>query len=409
MEIRECVRKEYFTVNVQILQKLLTALNESNEWGQISILEAIALYPPVDDKEAEQIVERVLPRLQHANPAVSMAAVKVLIQLLDSLKEEEFMKTTIKKLAPPLVTLLTAPHEVQYVALKNISLILQKKPDILSNDIRVFFCKYNDPPYVKLEKLEIIVKLAAERNIDQVISELKEYANEVDVDFVRRSVRALGRCAIKIEQATERCVTALLDLLKNKVNYVVQEAIIVIKDIFRKFPNRYEGIIPTLCESLDSLDEPEAKAAMIWIIGENAHRIENANELMEYFLENFKVEPVQVQLQLLTATVKLFLKKPAQGQEIVQRILQTATTLVESADLRDRAYIYWRLLSTDPNAAKAVTLAEKPPIVDEKPVVTPALLNELIRNLATIASVYHKPASTFLAGRYHGDKDKAER
>ena len=30
----------------------------------------------------------------------------------------------------------------------------------------------------------------------------------------------------------------LLELIQTKVNYVVQEAVIVIKDIFRKFPNR---------------------------------------------------------------------------------------------------------------------------------------------------------------------------
>lgn len=59
----------------------------------------------------------------------------------------------------------------------------------------------------------------------------------------------------------------LLELIQTKVNYVVQEAVIVIKDIFRKFPNRYESIIGTLCENLDTLDEPEAKASMIWIIG----------------------------------------------------------------------------------------------------------------------------------------------
>lgn len=41
----------------------------------------------------------------------------------------------------------------------------------------------------------------------------------------------------------------------------------VIKDIFRKYPNKYENIIGNLCENLDSLDEPEAKTAMIWIVG----------------------------------------------------------------------------------------------------------------------------------------------
>ena len=33
----------------------------------------------------------------------------------------------------------------------------------------------------------------------------------------------------------------------------------MIKDIFRKYPNKYESIISTLCENLDSLDEPEAR------------------------------------------------------------------------------------------------------------------------------------------------------
>lgn len=58
---------------------------------------------------------------------------------------------------------------------------------------------------------------------------LNRYATEVDVDFVRKSVRAIGRCAIKVEPAAERCVSTLLDLIQTKVNYVVQEAIVVIK------------------------------------------------------------------------------------------------------------------------------------------------------------------------------------
>ncbi len=58
---------------------------------------------------------------------------------------------------------------------------------------------------------------------------------------------------------------------------------------------------------------------MIWIIGEYAERIDNADELLESFLETFPEEPAQVQLQLLTAAVKLFLKKPTEGpQQMIQ-------------------------------------------------------------------------------------------
>lgn len=51
----------------------------------------------------------------------------------------------------------------------------------------------------------------------------------MDVEFVRRSIRAIGKCALKVDVAAERCVSTLLDLIQTKVNYVVQEAIIVIK------------------------------------------------------------------------------------------------------------------------------------------------------------------------------------
>ena len=129
---------------------------------------------------------------------------------------------------------------------------------------------------------------------------------------------------------------------------------VVIKDIFRKYPNKYESIIATLCENLDTLDEPEARASMIWIIGEYAERIDNADELLESFLENFHDENSQVQLQLLTSIVKLFLKRPTDTQELVQQVLSLATQESENPDLRDRGFIYWRLLSTDPAAAKEV-------------------------------------------------------
>lgn len=67
-----------------------------------------------------------------------------------------------------------------------------------------------------------------------------------------------------------------------------------------------------------------------------------------------------MQLQTLTAVVKLFLKKPDTSQGVVQRVLNTATKDCDSPDVRDRAYIYWRLLSTDPGAAKVWHSGRRP-------------------------------------------------
>lgn len=156
------------------------------------------------------------------------------------------------------MTLVSSAPEVQYVALRNINLLLQKQPEILAKEMRVFFCKYNDPPYVKLEKLEIMIRIANEKNYEQLLMELKEYALEVDMDFVRRAVKAIGQCAIKIESACEKCVNVLLELINTKVNYVVQEAIVVIKVILLfSSPERVDELTISRIYSGDMMDTKE--------------------------------------------------------------------------------------------------------------------------------------------------------
>eukprot|EP01028_Stygiella_incarcerata_P006880 TRINITY_DN27_c0_g1_i1.p1 TRINITY_DN27_c0_g1~~TRINITY_DN27_c0_g1_i1.p1 ORF type:complete len:903 (-),score=245.01 TRINITY_DN27_c0_g1_i1:190-2898(-) len=397
-----------FRITEDICHKLLSAVNECTEWGQVFILDSLVMYETRSGEESKEICERVAPRLQHANPAVVLSAVKVILKFVDRTDSEDFQRVMFRKMAPPLVTLLSSEPEIQYVALRNINLVIQKWPSILRHEIKVFFCKYNDPIYVKMEKVETMIQLADESNIGQVLLEFNEYASEVDVEFVRRSVRAIGRCAIKLERAAQKCVDVLIELIKTRVNYVVQEAIVVIRDIFRRYPNKYESIISVLCENLDSLDEAEAKGAMIWIIGEYAPRIENAGDLLEQFVDGFVDEQPTVQLQLLTSVVKLFLHRPDETQEMVHRVLQLCTEESDNPDLRDRAFVYWRLLSTDPDAAKGVVLAEKPVISDTSVMLEKSLLNRLLGNVSMLSSVYHKPPEEFVPDFHvfhHGDEE----
>ncbi|KAI5776885.1 adaptin N terminal region-domain-containing protein [Geopyxis carbonaria] len=392
---------EALLVTPSTLKKMLMALNECTEWGRVTILTTLANYKAEDIKEEEHICERVVPQFQHVNPSVVLAAVKVVFMHMKNLNPE-LARGYTRKMAPPLVTLVSSQPEVQYVALRNINLLLQKQPDILTKEMRVFFCKYNDPPYVKLEKLDIMIRIANEKNIEQLLMELKEYALEVDMDFVKRAVKAIGQCAIKIDAAAQRCVTVLLDLINTRVNYVVQEAIVVIKDIFRKYPG-YEGIIPTLCKNIDEVDEPSARASLIWIVGEYAEKISDANDILGNFVDGFKDEYSQVQLQLLTAVVKMYLKKP-ETQDILSQTLKIATEECDNPDIRDRAYVYWRLLSKDPAIAKSIVLSDKPPITSTIQNLPTGLLDQLLTEISTLASVYHKPPETFIGqGRFGAD------
>lgn len=405
MEIQQnAPETECFNIDSESLNSLLLALSECTEWGRITLLSALSdYYTTADVREAEYICERVVPQFQHANPSVVLAAIKSVLVHMHA-QTADSQEALLKKMSSPLVSLVSCVAEVQYVALRNIRIILQKYPNILSRELRVFFCKYNDPLYLKFEKLEIMVLLANEKNADQLVNELKEYSMEVDIEFVRRSIKAIGQTAIKIESSAEKCVNVLLDLLDNKANYVIQEVAVVIKDILRRYKGRFEGALSILFQNFDEIDEPESKAAIVWILGEYPAKIENASEILDGFIDTFMEEAVEVQLQLITAAAKLYIQKPDSGQGALHRILEDATQKSDNADIRDRAYIYWRLLSSDGSVARDVVFAEKPPIDTTIESLPPALVDQLIDELGTLASVFLKPAATFMGtGKFGSD------
>lgn len=380
-----------FVVTKDILDKLLSALNECTEWGRISILTAFSRYETDSESEAEHICDRVVPQFQHANPSVVLMAIRVVVTQLHALppNRQDVLK---RKMSSPLVTLLATPPELQYVALRNIRLLLQKFPGILKREVKVFYIRYNDPLYLKLEKVEIMVSLAAKDNAKQIVSELKEYCVELDVVFVRRTIRALGQVAVQVPESSELVVDTLLDLLDHRVPYVAQEVVIVMRDVLRKYPV-FEDAIPRLCDAADELDEPDSRAALVWILGEYADKIPPIKSLLSPYARSFLEEATVVQLQVLTAYVKLFTKKPDEGKDLLHDVLQQATQRSDNADIRDRAYIYWRLLSSDGDLSRSVALAHRPIIASTVDTLPRELLNELIKNLSTLSSVYYKSTS----------------
>lgn len=77
----------------------------------------------------------------HTADGAAPARQVVLLQL-PLISDEAAVKALIKKLGPPLVTLLSEEAEVQYVALRNINLIVQKHPEVLSHEIKASVCAH---------------------------------------------------------------------------------------------------------------------------------------------------------------------------------------------------------------------------------------------------------------------------
>ncbi|GAB4857410.1 hypothetical protein Ancab_015319 [Ancistrocladus abbreviatus] len=141
-EIQENSRP-IFEITSHILSKFLAALNECTK------------YKAADAQEAENIVRRLTPCLQHANCAIVVLAVKMIPQQREHNTSTDVVRNPCKKMAPPLVTLLSAEPEIQYVALRNISLIVQKLTTSLAHEIKglkpfciVLACMYHLAPII---------------------------------------------------------------------------------------------------------------------------------------------------------------------------------------------------------------------------------------------------------------------
>jgi hypothetical protein len=167
------------------------------------------------------------------------------------------------------------------------------------------------------------------------------------------------------------------------------------RDIFRRYPNKYESILAELCKNLSSIDEPEAKSAIIWIIGEYIEIIGNAYKLLATYLEGFKEETTDVQLQIMTSCIKLLIIRPQEGGPLVKQLFSIIEES-DNPDLRDRGYFYWRMLGKNKEVASKVVSAHKPPITDMSYNFESNLLEKLVDGISSLSAIYYKEPEAFV-------------
>ena len=92
-----------------------------------------------------------------------------------------------------------------------------KRPKLLNTDVKIFFCKYNDPVYVKVEKLEVMVQVVQEGNgsIEAVLLELEQATHPCRtipwlVPLAQKSVFAVSFVA-RIRSRARRAYTFSVD------------------------------------------------------------------------------------------------------------------------------------------------------------------------------------------------------
>ncbi|KGG52323.1 subunit beta of AP-2 complex [Mitosporidium daphniae] len=356
-------------LNFSALSKLLSSLNECTEWGQIGILDALTTFIPSSDVEAASIIDKVYPRLQHSNPSVVISTIKILLVQQSFIKDEALYEntrdTTRKKLMPILKSLLNHSYpEIQYLLFTNLSVILNSifAKGELAIDFRIFFCMFNDPLYVKFEKLSALIACSAEDNFSSILDELEEYSKDIDQLFSLKAIQAIGSIGCKSEKVAPRCISFLISLLKPTQSpspSIVEQSIVSLKKYHTEM--LYLLDLEFLFSYLNTVLDPEAKNALAWFFGEFCYLVVNIEHYYTLFLCQFLEETHQTQGYILDAFVKasLLLGDEKTSSGYLKDLFEIVLNNVDVPSIRDRAFIYWRVLSLHPELAKETFLDSK--------------------------------------------------
>ena len=212
--------------------------------------------------------------------------------------------------------------------------------------------------YIRLEKMEIMYRMVNEKNAKSVMNEFYEYHKEQNPDYVRISIDYIAKICLRINSETPYGIDLYIKILENLPERLGADYLdtIAIASVKVKGGTQMVKLIAARFKDLFSI---EAKSSFIWLLGEYCKRIDNAGQILEHFTKTYFTQPSEVQLRILSTGVKMYLFQIEPIDSVMTDLIQSISDKSTNPDLRDRAYIYWRLLYKDDEKAKDIIFNEQ--------------------------------------------------
>eukprot|EP00282_Hemiselmis_andersenii_P016122 CAMPEP_0114118816 /NCGR_PEP_ID=MMETSP0043_2-20121206/5780_1 /TAXON_ID=464988 /ORGANISM="Hemiselmis andersenii, Strain CCMP644" /LENGTH=599 /DNA_ID=CAMNT_0001211323 /DNA_START=18 /DNA_END=1814 /DNA_ORIENTATION=+ len=336
---------------------LLQRLRELNEWGQCLVLRVVSHYKPSDDQAMFEIMNYLDERLRHSNGAVVLAAIRVFLRM--TLDSGAIHYHVLERVRAPLITLMTGGSpETAFILLKHILLLAQRAPGVFEEEYAAFFVRVSDPPHVMDLKVRVLVQLASPSNYTAVLRELSSLVTSYDTELSRLSVEAIGRIGVRVPSAASAALDHLERMLARGAPVVCEHAVAVSVNLVRRYPQQAGPLLVHLPRAFEVVESDKARAALVWMLGQFGEAVAEAPYLLEELVEEWGGEmDVTVRGELLTACVKVAMKRPSEMQATLGRLLKVAVEDSSDVDLHDRALYYYRLITADAARAKEVVEA----------------------------------------------------
>ena len=158
--------------------------------------------------------------------------------------------------------------------------------------------------------MDILIAIAMEDNMVEIVEELREYATDIDKTLAIKAMQAMGAIAQRLESALDMILHHLCAFLEQSDIHMIGHAIMTIRDVLRTYPTlSAEEIVDACVSTYDTVESPEAQAAICWMVGYYADLdIPSAPYILEHFVNDYSAHPILANA-LLTASLQVFFCK----------------------------------------------------------------------------------------------------
>ncbi|KAM0740507.1 hypothetical protein ACQRIT_005691 [Beauveria bassiana] len=330
------------------------------------------------DPDLRMLLNAIRPLLQSRNSGVVVAVTRCYVEIGTA----EYVKLAVG----PLIALMRGAQDIQQLALYNIVSVCLMRPKDFVKYSSHFLVRATDSAPVwelKLEVLTLIFPHSPPHFKSLILKELEHFSQGTNKGLVQEAVRAIGRCAQSDATTSPRCLKLLLSQITSLDGTLAAESLTVIRHLIQQNPDSHVGTVVRLAKNLDSATDPQARATIIWLVGEFSGLDGQDNiapDVLRILLKDFVHESEVAKRQIVLLGAKVYLhhinrrteNEKAEAAEDdppqpldthpIERLWDYLMVLVRydvSYDLRDRARMYRSLLSV-PQLATLMLLAPKP-------------------------------------------------
>ncbi|KAG7666008.1 APL6 [[Candida] subhashii] len=337
------------------------------------------------DEDLELFLHSLKPLIYSNSENVILSIVRSVYLLATPLVFKEFQLDSI------LTRIATSYDEsqIRLYALQTIAFI-NNQTNIFNDHFRKFYVMPTDSSDIATCKLSILSSMSNEGNFKYIFEELKYYSlHSRDANIRKESIKTIGKCSQISLEWSQKILKWSLARIKDSNGDVLNELLKVIRYLLqqksdRNDPKEKEEVLKTtyklsliLQDHSFDLDD-EAKAGIIWLIGEYTALGENSfgPDVLRSLLKTFPGEAASVRYQILVLACKIFsfdlarLKNEigTDDQDYIEEKLSNSieykmfqhvlqlSKYDESYDTRDRARMFNVLLNTGPDQAQLASL-----------------------------------------------------